>query len=148
MARTTKTTMRKAVNNVFALVREGHSITTARKLVAKEVGIVANTLWTWQDKLNMKTPVITNKIAKASNNTLISRQNNINVTSTRNWRSDLGKVFTSLIDKDGTYSIQEAGAISQVANAALGQAKHELDVHKLAEKTTSERNESLDHLLL
>ena len=134
MTRTTKTSMRKEVNKVFALVREGHSITTARKTIAKELGIVANTLWSWQDRLNMKTPVITNKIAKVSNNTLIPRQSNIDsgITSLKH---QLGHVFTSLVRKDGTYTTKEASAISQVSNNILGLAKYELEVHKYADRT-------------
>ena len=134
MARTNKTTMRKAVNSVFALVREGHSITTARKTIAKELGIVANTLWSWQDRLHMTTPVITNKITKVSNKTVVSRQGNID-SGINNLNNQLGHVFTSLVRKDGTYTTKEASAISQVSNNILGLAKYELEVHKYADRT-------------
>ena len=134
MARTNKTTMRKAVNSVFALVREGHSITTARKTVAKELGIVANTLWSWQDRLHMTTPVITNKITKVSNKTVVSRQGNID-SGINNLKNQLGHVFTSLVRKDGTYTTKVASAISQVSNNILGLAKYELEVHKYADRT-------------
>ena len=145
MARTNKTTMRKAVNSVFALVREGHSITTARKTIAKELGIVANTLWSWQDRLHMTTPVITNKITKVSNKTVVSRQGNID-SGINNLKNQLGHVFTSLVRKDGTYTTKEASAISQVSNNILGLAKYELEVHKYADKATK-RDKVVTNLL-
>ena len=145
-----KTAMRKAVNNVFALVKEGASITTARKIVAKELNLspTGNTLWTWQNDLRMVTPVTT-EITKVGNNTVISRQRIAKpVVGTVNWRANLGSVFTSLINKDGEFTHQDASAISQIANAALGQAKYDLEIHKLAERTTTKRDDSLDHLLV
>ena len=139
MARTTKTTMRKAVNNVFALVREGHSITTARKLVAKEVGIVANTLWTWQDRLNMTTPVITNKIAVSNNSTAITRKVTVDPSILKT-KDHLGRVLTSLVSKNGEYSTKEASAISQVSSNILGFNKHELEVAKFLNKNLIRTN--------
>ena len=147
MTRTSKTAQRKAVNSVFTLVRSGHSITNARKIVAKELDLSPNTLWTWQSNLRMITPVIT-EMTKVSNS-VISRQRIANpVVGTVNWRANLGSVFTSLINKDGEFTHQDASAISQIANAALGQAKYDLEIHKLAERTTNKRDESLNHLLV
>ena len=139
MARTNKTAMRKAVNDVFALVREGHSITTARKLVAKEVGIAANTLWTWQDRLNMKTPVITNKIAVSNNNTAITRKVTVDPSILKT-KDHLGRVLTSLVSKNGEYSTKEASAISQVSSNILGFNKHELEVAKFLNKNLIKTN--------
>jgi hypothetical protein len=133
MARTNKTAMRKAVNDVFALVKEGHSITTARKLVAKEVGIAANTLWTWQDRLNMKTPVITNKIAVSNNNTAITRKVTVDPSILKT-KDHLGRVLTYLVSKNGEYSTKEASAISQVSSNILGFNRHELEVAKFLNK--------------
>ena len=36
----TKTQQRNIVNNVFSLVRKGHSVTEARKTIANEIGEV------------------------------------------------------------------------------------------------------------
>ena len=149
MTKTTKTAQRKAVNSVFTLVRSGHSITNARKLIAEELDLspTGNTLWTWQKDLQMVTPVVT-EMTKVNNN-VISRQRIAKpVVGTVNWRANLGSVFTSLINKDGEFTHQDASAISQIANAALGQAKYDLEIHKLAERTTSKRDESLNHLLV
>ena len=139
MTRTNKTAMRKAVNNVFALVREGHSITTARKLVAKDIGIVANTLWTWQDRLNMTTPVITNKIAVSNNNTAITRKVTVDPSILKT-KDHLGRVLTSLVSKSGEYSTKEASAISQVSSNILGFNKHELEVAKFLNKNLIKTN--------
>ena len=63
MIRTSKTAQRKAVNSVFTLVRNGDSVTSARKVIAKELNLSPNTLWVWQRNLGMVTPEIT-KTAK------------------------------------------------------------------------------------
>ena len=150
MTKTTKTAKKRAVTNVFSLVRSGYSITNARKIVAKELNLspTGNTLWTWQNDLRMVTPVTT-EITKVGNNNVISRQRIAKpVAGTVNWRANLGSVFTSLINKDGEFTHQDASAISQIANAALGQAKYDLEIHKLAERTTTKRDDSLDHLLV
>ena len=144
----TKVNKVKAVKRVFLLHKNGVGITEARQTVAEELGLNAgSTIWNWQRQLKMVTPTVTSIVKH--NNTVIPNERVINTgTNARNWRSDLGKVFTSLINKDGVYSTKEAGAISQVANAALGQARYDLEIHKLAEMTTSKRNKSLDHLLV
>ena len=61
MRKTSKTAKKRAVTSVFSLVRDGHSITNARKTIAKELDLssTGNTLWTWQKELGMVTPVIT-----------------------------------------------------------------------------------------
>ena len=149
MTKTTKTAQKKAVNSVFTLVRSGHSITNARKVIAEELDLspTGNTLWTWQKDLQMVTPVVT-EMTKVNNN-VISRQRIAKpVVGTVNWRANLGSVFTSLINKDGEFTHQDASAISQIANAALGQAKYDLEIHKLAERTTTKRDDSLNHLLV
>ena len=150
MIKTSKTAKRTAVNNVFSLVRDGHSITDASKRIAKELNLspTGNTLWTWQKELGLTAPISTN-ITKVDNSTVVSRQRvSKPVVGTVNWRGNLGSVFTSLINKDGEFTHQDASAISQIANAALGQAKYDLEIHKLAERTTTKRDDSLDHLLV
>jgi len=134
MKKTTKTAQRKAVNSVFSLVRSGHSITNARKIIAKELDLSANTLWSWQNRLDMVTPVTTG-ITKTGSNTVISRPNTVH-SGISNMKNELGNVFTSLIRKDGKYNTKEAGAISQVSSNILGLARFELEVHKYADKAT------------
>ena len=134
MTKTTKTAQRKAVNSVFTLVRSGHSITNARKLIAEELDLSANTLWSWQNRLDMVTPVITG-VTRTGDNTVISRSNTVH-SGISNMKSELGKVFTSLVKKDGRYTSKEAGAISQVSSNILGLARFELEVHKYADKAT------------
>ena len=145
MRKTTKTVKKQAVTSVFSLVRSGHSITNARKIIAKELDLSPNTLWTWQSNLKMVTPVTT-EITKVNNNVISRQRIATPVVGTVNWRANLGSVFTSLINKDGEFTHQDASAISQIANAALGQAKYDLEIHKLAEATTNKRTKSLDHL--
>ena len=147
MRKTTKTVKKQAVTSVFSLVRSGHSITNARKIVAKELDLSPNTLWTWQSNLKMVTPVTT-EMTKVNNNVISRQRIATPVVGTVNWRANLGSVFTSLINKDGEFTHQDASAISQIANAALGQAKYDLEIHKLAERTTTKRDDSLDHLLV
>ena len=149
MTKTTKTAQRKAVNSVFTLVRSGHSITNARKLIAEELDLspTGNTLWTWQKDLQMVTPVVT-EMTNVNNNVITHQRIAKPVVGTVNWRANLGSVFTSLINKDGEFTHQDASAISQIANAALGQAKYDLEIHKLAERTTTKRDDSLNHLLV
>ena len=139
MTRTNKTAMRKAVNNVFALVKEGHSITTARKTVAKELGIVANTLWGWQDRLHMTTPVVTNKLATRNNDIAISRKVTVDPSILKT-KDHLGRVLTSLVSKNGEYSTKEASAISQVSSNILGFNRHELEVAKFLNKNLIKTN--------
>ena len=139
MTRTNKTAMRKAVNNVFALVKEGHSITTARKTVAKELGIVANTLWGWQDRLHMTTPVVTNKLATRNNDIAITRKVTVDPSILKT-KDHLGRVLTSLVSKNGEYSTKEASAISQVSSNILGFNKHELEVAKFLNKNLIKTN--------
>ena len=146
MTRTTKTAMRKAVNKVFALVKEGHSVTKARTIIGHEVDVSANTLWSWQDRLNLTTPTTGNKIAKTNNNIVIPRQDSIN-SGISNMKNQLGNVFTSLVSKDGRYTTKEASAISQVSSNILGLARFELEVHKYADKM-QKRDNTVKSLLM
>ena len=142
MKRTSKTAQRKAVNSVFTLVREGHSITTARKTVAKELGIVANTLWGWQDRLHMTTPVVTNKLATRNNDIAIPRKITVDPSISKT-KDHLGRVLTSLVNKNGEFSTREASAISQVSSGILGFNKHELEVAKFVNKTLRGKDKSI-----
>ena len=54
-----KTDRRKAVNRTYVLVKNGTSITDARRIVAWELDLSPNTLLNWQNKFNMSTPIFT-----------------------------------------------------------------------------------------
>ena len=124
----TKTEQRKAVNRTFSLVREGESITRARKFIASELDISPNTLWVWQDKLGMKVPNVikTADLVKSNGrqSTKLTIKTNPNVVKGLEvMKGKLGTVFTSLVDQDGRYSNHDATAISGVANVILGSCK-------------------------
>ena len=150
MTRTSKTAQRKAVNSVFTLVREGHSVTSARKVIAKELGLAPATLWSWQNRLNMVTPVITKtaSLVRPDNTTPRTlRSNAKNVHSISNIKTGLGDVFQSLVTKDGRFSSKDASAISQVSSIMLNVARHELNVHKYANKMNKHDIGSVRNLL-
>ena len=128
----TKTEQRKVVNRVFGLVRNGHSITSARKTVAKEIGVSPNTLWVWQDKFGMTTPNVIKATDLVKNNGVRKTAKLTTATSTaaikglEAMKGKLGIVFTSLVDQDGRFSNTDATAISGVANVILGSCKQVL----------------------
>ena len=115
MRKTSKTAQRKAVNSVFTLVRNGDSITNARKVIARELDLSPNTLWVWQSRLDMVTPEITRTttLVKPHNvTTRTLRSTTKNVHNISNIKTGLGDVFQSLVTKDGRFSTKEASAIS------------------------------------
>ena len=124
----TKTEQRKAVNHVFSLVKDGDSITRARKFVANEFNVSPNTLWVWQDKLGMNVPNVikTADLVKSNGrqSTNLTTKSGTNVIKGLEvMKGKLGNVFTSLVDQDGTYSNNDAAAISGIANVILGSCK-------------------------
>ena len=150
MRKTSKTAQRKAVNSVFTLVRNGDSITNARKVIAKELGLAPATLWSWQNRLDMVTPIITKTttLVKPHNvTTRTLRSTTKNVQNISNIKTGLGDVFQSLVTKDGRFSTKEASAISQVSSIMLGVARHELDIHKYANKMNKRDISSVRNLL-
>ena len=145
-----KTSQRKAVNRTFSLVKNGTSITDARKIVAEEVNVSANTLWVWQNKFNMVTPNITKTVGLVSNNGSLVKPLNASQTAIHgisNIKNELGHVFQSLVTKDGRFTSKEAGAISQVSSNILGLARFELEVHKYADKM-QKRDNTVKSLLM
>ena len=137
------TDKRKAVTHTFSLVKNGHSITSARKIVAKDLKISPNTIWVWQHKFNMVTP----KATLVKNN--ISLANTSKSTVTGNLgdvKGDLRRVHTSLIRKDGTYTNKDANTICQVTSTMLNISKHELQVHRYADKMRK-RDKAVQNLL-
>jgi len=128
----TKTEQRKIVNRTFGLVRNGHSITSARKTVAKEIGVSPNTLWVWQDKFGMTTPNVIKTTDLVKNNGVRKTVKLTTATSTaaikglESMKGQLGVVFTSLVNQDGRFSNTDATAISGVANVILGSCKQVL----------------------
>ena len=143
----TKTEQRRVVNRIFSLVKNGHSITHARKTVAKELGLGANTLWVWQNKFGMKTPTVI-KTANLVKNNGVARQTTTLTTKSGNnvikglevMKGKLGTVFTSLVDQDGRFSNQDATAISGLSNAILSTCKQVLSERKAMGKITRTDN--------
>ena len=125
----TKTEQRKVINRTFALVRSGHSITSARKTVAKEIGVSPNTLWVWQDKLGMTMPKVvkaTDLVKNHSTTNLTTKSGTTAIKGLEVMKGQLGVVFTSLVNQDGRFSNSDATAISGVANVILGSCKQVL----------------------
>ena len=142
----TKATKIKAVKRVFSLHKNGVSITEARQTVAEELGLNAgSTIWNWQRKLRMVTPTIDTGLTKV-NNAVVPRQRAVNA-GISTMKHELGSVFSSLIRKDGRYTTKEASAISQVSSIMLGVARHELDIHKYANKMNKRDISSVRNLL-
>ena len=136
----TKTEQRNIVNRAFALVRNGHSITNARKTIANEVGVSPNTLFVWQHSFNMKTPtVIKTKDLVRSNGLrkttkLVTKSSTGAIQGLENMKGQLGVVFTSLVKQDGRFTNQDATAISGTANVILGCCKQVLLERKAIDK--------------
>ena len=129
----TKTEQRKAVNHVFSLVRDGDSITRARKIIADEYNISPNTLWVWQDKLGLTVPnvikttdLVKNHGTTRKSTALSTKSGTTVIKGLEVMKGKLGTVFTSLVDQDGRFSNQDATAISGVANVILGSCKQVL----------------------
>ena len=139
----TKTEQRRVINRTFALVKDGHSITNARKTVAKEVGVSQNTLWVWQNKFNMKTPTVIKTTNLVKNNGLAHQTTALTTKSGNNvikglevMKGKLGTVFSSLVDQDGRFSNSDATAISGLSNAILSTCKQVLSERKAIRKAT------------
>ena len=136
----TKTEQRNIVNRAFALVRNGHSITKARKTIANEIGVSPNTLFVWQHSFNMKTPTVikTTDLVKNSNlrqSTKLTTKSSTNVIKGLElMKGQLGVVFTSLVNQDGRFTNPDATAISGVANVILGSCKQVLLERKAIDK--------------
>ena len=113
-------------------VKSGHAIMEARETVATKLGVAANTLWNWQSRLNLTTP-LTTKITKVSNNTVMARKITVDPSIPRT-KDHLSRVLTALVSKNGEFSTKEASAISQVSSNILGFNKHELEVAKFLNK--------------
>ena len=136
----TKTEQRNIVNRAFALVRNGHSITNARKTIANEIGLSPNTLFVWQHSFKMKTPTVIKTADLVKNNSLRKTTKLVTKSSTgaikglENMKGQLGVVFTSLVQQDGRFTNQDATAISGVANVILGSCKQVLLERKAIDK--------------
>ena len=142
----TKTEQRRVVNRTFSLVRNGHSITNARKTVAKEIGVSPNTLWVWQDKLRMTVPNVIKTADLVRSNghkstKLTTKLGTSTIKGLENMKGQLGVVFTSLVDQDGRFSNQDATAISGTANVILGCCKQ-----VLLERKAMHKVEQTEHL--
>ena len=136
----TKTEQRNIVNRTFALVRNGDSITNARKVIANEAGLSPNTLFVWQHSFKMKTPTVIKTADLVKSNGLRKTTKLVTKSSTgaiqglENMKGQLGVVFTSLVKQDGRFTNQDATAISGTANVILGCCKQVLLERKAIDK--------------
>ena len=136
----TKTEQRNIVNRAFALVRNGHSITKARKVIANEAGLSPNTLFVWQHSFKMKTPTViktadlvrSNGLRKTTK--LVTKSSTNAIQGLELMKGQLGVVFTSLVNQDGRFTNLDATAISGTANVILGCCKQVLLERKAIDK--------------
>ena len=137
----TKTQQRNLVNNTFALVRDGHSITNARKTIANEAGLSPNTLFVWQHSFKMKTPTVIKTADLVKSNSL-SKSTKV-VTKSNEYANvhemarDTGRVMKSLVNQDGRFTTKEASAISGLFNGHLTLVKLRLEASKIGTKTST-----------
>ena len=124
------TEQRKPLKRTFSMVRDGDSITKARKFVANELGVSPNTIWVWQDKLGLSVPNVIKATNLVKSNGTTRKSSKITTKTHPNvikglevMKGKLGNVFTSLVDQDGRYSNNDATAISGIANVILGSCK-------------------------
>ena len=121
----------KAVKKVFTLIKEGHSVTNARKVIAKEYNVIPNTLYNWQAALGTETPVITT--------TRTNHKTSLQVAdyTFNDMSTDIRGVLKSVVNQDGRYTTREAGVIGKLYGAELSRAKLLLEVHKHNTKVSS-----------
>ena len=137
----TKTEQRNIVNRAFALVRNGKSITEARKVIANEIGVSPNTLFVWQHSFKMKTPTVIKTADLVKSNGL--RKSTKVVTNTNEYSNihemarDTGRVMKSLVNKDERFTTKEASAISGLFNGHLTLVKLRLEASKISTKTST-----------
>ena len=129
----TKTEQKKAVNAAFSLVRNGDSITRARKIIAEKYNVSPNTLWVGQNNLGLTVPNVIKTTDLVKNHGTTRKSTALSIKSGTTvikgleiMKGKLGTVFTSLVDQDGRFSNQDATAISGVANVILGSCKQVL----------------------
>ena len=136
----TETEKRNVVNRIFGLVRNGSSITNARKAVSNEVGVTSTTLSNWQTRFKMKTPTVIKATDLVKNNGVrsatraLTASSNNTIEGLENMKGRLGIVFESLVQQDGQFSNHDASAISGVASVILGSCKQVLLERKAISK--------------
>ena len=141
MRKTSKTAQKKAVNDVFTLVRNGHTVTDARKIVAKELKLSANTLWVWQNRFNLVTPNISRKTSLVSGGRTVTRT--VEYTF-GDMAHDVRGIMRSIVNQDGRYTIKEANVVGKLYGNEISRAKLQLEVHKHNTKiSTKVKNNNL-----
>ena len=122
---TTLTARRDAVRRTFSLLKNGTSITNARQIVSEELNVSPNTIWLWQNKLNLKTPNVTKTIIKRSN--VITTHTEYSFHDIAN---DARTVMKSIVNQDGRYTVREANVVGKFMSNEISKAKLQLEVHK------------------
>ena len=135
---TTLTARKDAVRRTFSLVKDGTSITKARQIVAKELNVKPNTLWLWQNKLNLKTPNVTKTVIKRSNT--VTHQD----YTFGDMAQDVRGIMRSIVKQDGRYTIKEANVVGKLYGNEISRAKLQIEVHKHNTKiSTKTKNNNL-----
>ena len=142
MRKTSKTAQKKAVNDVFTLVRNGHTVTDARKIVAKELKLSANTLWVWQNRFNLVTPNISKRTNLVRGDRTVTRT--VEYTF-GDMAHDVRGIMRSIVNQDGRYTIKEANVVGKLYGSEISAAKLKLEFHKHNTKLSSKANNN--HLI-
>ena len=137
-----KTDQREAVNRTFLLVKDGNSITEARKIVATELDVSPNTLWVWQRKFNLVTPNISRKTSLVSGGRTVTRT--VEYTF-GDMSHDVRGIMRSIVNQDGRYTIKEANVVGKLYGSEISAAKLKLEFHKHNTKLSSKANNN--HLI-
>ena len=127
----TKTNKIKAVKKVFALVKNGATLTDARAIIANDLNVSSATVANWQTTL-------------ASNTTTTTTGTDTKTTlhtdySFEDMSGGVRGVLRSIINQDGQYSIKEANAVGKLYSAEISKAKVMIDVHKLNTKANDRK---------
>jgi len=125
----TKTNKIKAIKKVFALVKNGATLTDARAIVANDLDVSSATVANWQTTLGTTTPT-----TKTDTRTTLHTN-----YSFEDMSGGVRGVLRSIINQDGQYSIKEANAVGKLYSAEISKAKVMIDVHKLNTKANDRK---------
>ena len=128
----TKTNKMKAVKKVFALVKNGATLTDARAVVANDYKVSSPTIANWQTSLGETVP--TTRTTKNTTKTTVHTD-----VSFDDMSKGVRGILNSIVKQDGRYSIKEANAVGKLYNSELSKAKVLIDIHKLNAKANDKK---------
>ena len=118
-----------AVKKVQTLVNQGLTLNQARISTGAEYGVTAAGIAYWQKSLNktikpavIAKTVVTNTKAMTTKNSDLAKV----TQGLSHLQGNLGKVFDSLINKDGEFNNSDASAISSISSNILTACKQSL----------------------